>query len=420
MNYSLFFILLFLHSLNFAISLTLNLQLKTLTHDFILDSVSQIYQQIPFQIPTINICFGTPNKQCFDMALSINLLHSIIESEKSECKHFKHQFNSNLSLTFDDKTWKSTVGFCLFNKRDYFIIGKICLDTISMNGREPFENKLSFVLADSDHQFPSINIDGYLGLQKYSYDQSRSENFLSSLYQSGIIKNQVFTFNYTSHGGSKVSFGEKNTTKYNTCDTSNKIISRTDWFCEISTIQMGDLQLNINENVAFFDSESSAVYASFHLGLYIFNYIQLQMINENSKQCNIQEEGRYMLLICSLNAKISNIPKMHIKMSSAEIVIDWSNLMKLTEVNGEMVYVSLFIVDKNDDQYWHIGLSGFIDHSIYFDKDNLQIGIMYLGTGNKNTSKGNSNYSKKVITLVIIIVLSLGLIQIVFKKKLMY
>lgn len=401
----------FIISIKSSICLQFNLQSNTFSFDFTLNSVSLLYEKIPFQVPSVKLCFGTPNTQCFNMVLSTTLIHTIVEITESEQKHFTNQFNHSLSSTFDEKTFKSGMGFPLFDIRDYYFVGKVSLDVIGFPNMPSFQAKYGFAACKSRHKFPLFPIDGYLAMSKHQYAFEPYMSLITYLYNNGVIDRPAFTLNYNSQGGGTVTFGE-NATDYYMCHSSDDRRSIIEWDCNVTMIEIGTLKLGkmVENNIILFNSVTSAVIAPYHIGLEIMHYV----IKTLDNKCKTSDSLGNVILICDENTKIKKIPPLHIKINNTELMIEWKYLLKLTEIDNTMSYISLFIADRQYNNYqWTIGMPGFIDHSIYFDKSTMTIGIKYMSTSMEDRIKQNI----QIVLVILTLILCPGVILLCLLKK---
>lgn len=376
-----------------------NLQPITLSHDFTLETISSIYQSIPYTIPTVSLCLGTPNNQCMNFIISTITSQTMIEKQ-SDANFFAHQYDPSASITFDDKTVKTTMGFPLFGVKDYYFSGSIILDVVGFKGHEPLKNKFKFVYVNPSRFRSTIKVDGYLGMKKNS-DGYSPYLFLEHLFLNKVIDKQTFMLNYNSDNKAIVAFGEDISSITNsTCSTNDSYVNfRRSWYCNITKFSIGDMHIDSNKTIAEFVSVQSVIIASHIPGKAIIDSI----INITDSKCEARNYTKYLILVCDKSLNVKALPPIKITMESAEWIIEWKQLMKLTKEDNELHYVSLFIVDTKNNYDWSIGLPGFIDHTIIFDRDNLTIGI-------ENNLRLSLNVDNSLLFIQTILYMSIGVI----------
>lgn len=400
-------LIIFLFQLKSLLTLSFNLEQNEMIHDITLDSYVTLFENQHFNLPIIQLCFGTPNSQCFNLALSTTLQDLILESSFSKGKHFNQQYNSSDSFSYFNAKFRRTMGFPLLDNKEYYLFGEETRDFIHFPNSKYLKQPLTFVLIESAHTTTHINLDGFLGLKISDPLIESKNNFLNCLNDNNLISSKTFALSYYQNGSGIASFGE-DWSQYDYCNLTQKSKDTTKWQCELNRLTIDNLNITLQNKIIQFDSVKNAVIASLDTGMLIFEYI----INNTSTSCRYIRDKNCFVLLCHVSTRIDLFYDIHLYMNKVEIVIKWSNLFRLANINGTKVLLSSFLVNTVvEEDYWIIGIPGFIDNTIVFELNEMKVRIIQA-----SNAEGFKVFETVNIFIAILIILFFGVCFIIYVK----
>lgn len=220
-------LLLCLNLLDSINSFEMQLKPQKIENDTHLHGLTKLLHNIPFNLPTINLCIGTPG-QCFTLALSTINGFSVIESIDSKELIFNNQFDYKKSLTYIEAIKDKNIGVFLMGIKYYYLDGLVTEDHLTI----PIDKSKSsipfkFLLAQANHKYPHINFDGFIGMQKIFTDTlyfcQTDMSLMKYLKRSDYISKENFVMEYNQQGGGRIVFGEEeNYSQYKTCKSTSR------------------------------------------------------------------------------------------------------------------------------------------------------------------------------------------------------
>lgn len=403
-------------------SFELRLIPKRIDHDINLYGLTDLLHNIPFDLPTTILCIGTPS-QCFNLALGTSCSFSVLESSESKELMLNTQFNPRRSSSFTDNIQNRKIGGFLMGISYYYFDGFLSGDVLTI----PIETEKStipfkFVLKTSDKKYPHLNFDGFLGLQKVidnmQYFGDSQFSLMENLIRSKYITKKSFGIEYNSQGG-RILFGEEEYyANYKKCNSSTSYRFQYKWDCSLNEIRIGKTIKTIPITTrATFEAMESFIFAHETAGGdFVLEYI----IKHYPTYCRPQKQKNNTVIICNEDTDIASIPDLILRMNETQLVIQWVNVFKMTEIDGVKKYIGAFIVgnvvDYLNRDHWSIGVPGFIDNSILFDHDNNSIGVKYLKEINKGRMPDLCLLTKTIL-LINFSLITIGIILLVFMNS---
>lgn len=396
-------LLVFIISIRKSLFVVLNLDSQFLINDFTLNI--SYFKTISFDVPTMKICLGRPQPQCFSLALSTTHIDTIIESTNSQMT-FNNQFNKLASITFERIIPRISVGFVFFRNYDIFLNGIGAKDVFYLPFNSLSDEKLLFTLIENRDQTPKVNIDGILGLKLSKESDNSTYSFIDYLYMTNQIAKNNFALEYTSKGNRTIYLGETYLQNIGYCNLMNERTPFVYWNCGVTKIEFGNILIDSSDDKLEFNSLSSVIVSPYETGIDILNNI----IMLSRSNCYYEIENDLLMLMCGNDTKVNSFPNLIISMGDADLVMRWSNLFRITDINGTMVYLSYFIVKTNPtDLIWSIGVPGFIDNFVIFDVEGKRLGIV-----NKNDF-GKINMFNILALNIIIFLVGISLLFVIKK-----
>lgn len=410
-------------------SMRFSLKKTLMSNDITSNEVSPVLFNIPYLLPTIDLCFGTKKSQCFTLGLGTSVESVVLESSSSQEKHFNKQFIETVSPTYDNKTSNTIISFRLLQVNIFHVLGRVVFDYIHFPNRAiATQKKFTFLVFSSFEEFDPINLDGVLGLKKCIYEPYSVRNtssFLNYLYEINVIKEKVFALRYNRDGSGLFIIGEDYEIKkdsYSICNSSIINDNQKQWDCTLNMIKIGTETIILLAKEIIFDSIRNSISAPHEEGSVLLNYVR-SLFGYNKTEgtegkCRLQKESPPIntIMICDDDIVISSIPDLHFLMQDMDLIVKWSDLLKMTTINNTNVYVSLLFInhkiEEKKQEVWILGLPGFYDKTIMFNKTANVIGIsVHVQSSDEKIILYCFNMFMLLLGVVLIIVLF-----IIFKK----
>lgn len=397
------FIVNFFHS---TISFNFALKSNKMAYDISLDQYS-IFQNISYYIPTMELCFGTPISQCFNLAISTTIAFILIEDGKKSLHCFNKTFSTAKSTSF--YITGTSLGIKLYDP--HMILAEVDNDYIAFPQNDSFNSKISFLLLVGKVDF-RLPIDGIIGMQKYYSSQSQFDgsqySLLHYLFSSTkAISEPVFALRYNADGTGNIYFNE-DYGNYPRCKSTYKFRVFPYWNCDLNGLYLGQDKIDIEKTSIIFDSFKSIISVPTHVGLKILN----EIVKIQGDKCIIKYDLQHQFLLCNKDIVFDDFPDVTLKMNEIDLVLKWKYLFKEKLYQNNDGLISLFAVNnfpKEDDDSWVIGAPGFIDNMLIFNSTDGYIGLL---PGNKFIK----HRSRKVIDLMLMMDLITGVVLIIITK----
>lgn len=389
---------------HFITPTTIKLSPRIITGDYAIDW-SPLLRSLSFSLPTIQICFGTPNDQCFNLTPNTISSYTILNINHSA----SHLFNHSLSSTFTQSG--NTLSF---TSNNVSITGNTVSDIIGIpTWKFIFNKHFPFLLSRNLFGLYQINIDGFIGLHKYYNSETffhlPEVSLVNYFYENQFLIRKSFTLNYTDDGRGTIEFG-KDTTLYSKCYSLINDIINPNWDCNVSQVQFGDKVMKLTKNKAIFNSISSLITVPKPIRHFLLDYF----IVLSDRHCFLINESKKKYIRCDREINIFDIPDIVLQLGEVvHLKLRWANMLKLLNEN---TYLSTIVVDMENDSIWEIGIPGFIGNSITFDNEDSSIGIIEQKSIDNSTDKRNIN--KVLISIVSLIeVIGIAIVIIVKTKR---
>lgn len=324
-----------------------------------------------------NICFGSANK-CFDMQIDMNSLITWVPDSENQSKVSK-KFDRSESRTC------STIRQDTFTFEDgrrmagYVVSDRLQIGNFAVDG-------FNFVSASNTENFNYAN--GMLSLGYAIGSSSDGElSFLAQLYQKGMIKHKVISFDFISKSSGSLSIGKipskivSDYQNYGTCtlepdlnkEGQNNSVKRP-WYCRIKGLVLG--KNSVTDKVIQFSSRNAKFDFTTNKNLFpIANLLKMEKeyfkSQIDSGDCNFGIKNGYYTFTCAEN--------------------NYSNLSDLTLMFENWgIHIpreDIFIFDKTDNEYEFIfyakdGYDGFVigtelmkKFTMVFDESNQNVGF---------------------------------------------
>ena len=381
--------------------------------------LSPYLSKIINKLPIINLCIGNPI-QCFSLSIDLTLYYTILQDNDIEHKIFNKNFNKNLSNTF--KSNNNTFNFFFQN---FYITTNIVEDEITLklnnNDNIQIKNKFPFGLIKTDKKMDKVLIDGFIGLirnytlKKENYNETF--NLINYIYKSKFpnSNSKIFSLNYKSDNNGNIKGGEfsiNENEKYNKfCiinETNNLIAKDEKWFCVIKYISINNKQLNFTYKI-YFHSLSPLIKIPREAGMFIL----INMMKKSNNLCKIiSEDNTNNFLICPFDFNTKKFDDIEFHFDNINYyVIRPEFLFEKIHFKGKDILIFKIITFEIEGNDFIIGIPGFIENKIIFDKNN-KIGFIPLFISRKE----ELNILIKNIYIIIIIICILGIINLFYLK----
>ena len=255
-------------------------------------------------------------------------------------------------------------------------------------------------------------------------------NFINYLYKNNFIKDYVFSFEPKSKTETLVNIGEKISTDYNKCFSSNKlveIIKNSDeieekgyWNCLLNDITIDNSEkhfLKGDKNYAVFDSISQDIHLPYDSGMDILNYIN----DITGKKCYFEEksfsgpskkEYSYTYLVCSNRVNMKNVSDLKFIFEGFELKMGKNVLISPYDCTKKRVNILAY---KNL-RYIRIGVPILKKYHIVFDYKDNSVGIIQDKSYLFDELKSNSFSYYCIVILILIILVILFTLRIKSRK----
>ena len=367
-----------------------------------------------YHILKTEICIGLP-LQCFKVAYDTGSPYLILGLINTNSK-FSKNFNSSKSQTF-----KSALNsFFAIPYRYGVIQAREVSDYLKLPENLKSKYLISFLVTWNTTE--KYEFDGILGLgnnyPKRDEDNSFDERFsyIHNLYNNGIIKKKIFGHEYKNRTHGYLYLGEIPPSigyNYYKCQVAPFIPYINKWHCESRAISFSKGK-NFTQFHSPFAFDTS--YVDIRGPYYEGNAI-LSGINEIfDKKCNfiseeIDDEQRYIKLVCDYDIDIKKIPDIIFYLRGFELRLRNIDLFRIVLIDGKKKYMAKIVGDTRYS-FWNLGEPILKNYNMVFNYEDNTVGF----SANENLSEGDWTITIILgIVFVIFGILSLYLISI--RKK---
>ena len=377
-----------------------------LTHD--MESANDIYN-----ILTTELCIGNPI-QCFKFAYDTGNQYLIIGVKNTKAK-FSKLFNTSLSQTFKS----SANTFFSIPYRYGIIQAREVSDFLKLPNNLQAKYMLSFMISWNTTE--KYEFEGILGLgnnyPKRDEDNSFDERFslVHNLYSNGVINKKLFGHEYKSRKRGYLYLGEVPPSlgyDYYKCPVAPFIPYINKWHCESRAIALlpGHNFTQYNSPYAF-DTAYVDLRGPFFEGSGILSEIKdlfgekCQFISED-----IDENNRYVKLVCDYDIDISNCPDVIFTLKGFGLRAKNFDIFRIVLIDGKKKYLSKIVGDTRYT-YWILGEPILKNYNMVFNYEDNTVGF----TENENLKEGD--WSLTIIFMIIFIVIGIITIYLVKNRK---
>ena len=370
----------------------------------------------------IELSIGTP-AQKFNISLDLNdNFYSCFLANNLPNINFSSLYNKSISSTYKCEKEKVYFTIEVFNKAEIFS------DNINFlfDGKN-IEKSLKFLLIDNLQII--IYTPGFIGLAlKNDNRQLEEYSFLYQLKKSGLIKNEIFYFNFENEESGKFIIGEDLFNNENFLKIKvgyiSQVSSKLLWSFNFDEIYYGNsINLGIGNGVL-----------GLAYGLTIGPYNYEQIINSvfvKEKDCylNYTEIGNLVLkyYYCEKNIDIEDrIQNLTFVLKSSNFNFTFTGHDLFFNEDNKKFFKILFLFDSNQ-QYWYLGHNFLQKYKIRFDHNRklLYIPLREYEENNNDNKKDDDWNIVNMITkwqfwlciFLVIIIIGLILFIIIYIKK---
>ena len=310
-----------------------------------LESANDIYN-----ILTTELCIGNPT-QCFKFAYDTGNQYLILGVQNTKAK-FSKLFNTSLSQTFKS----STNTFFSIPYRYGIIQAREVSDFLKLPNNLQAKYMLSFMMSWNTTE--KYEFEGILGLgnnyPKRDEDNSFDERFslVHNLYSNGLIDKKLFGHEYKSRKKGFLYLGEVPPSlgyNYFKCPVAPFIPFLNKWHCESRTISLLPGQNFTHFNSPYvFDTAYIDLRGPFFQGNAILSDIKelfgekCQFISEE-----IDEDNRYIKLVCDYDINIGNCPDVIFTLKGFELRAKNFDIFRIVLIDGKKKYLSKIVGDTS-------------------------------------------------------------------------
>ena len=372
-----------------------------------LESYDNIYH-----ILRTEICIGVP-PQCFKVAYDTGSQYLILGLSNTYAK-FSKNFNFSKSETF-----KSSVNsFYGLQYRHGVIQAREVSDYLKLSDNLKSKYLISFLATWNTTE--KYEFDGILGLGNYypkrdednSFDERFS--FVHNLYHNGIISKKIFGHQYKNRTHGNLYLGEFPPSIEYKCPVSPFIPYINKWHCESRAIALSKGQNFTQFHSPFaFDTGYVDIRGPFYEG----NSILTEINDMSEDKCHfiseeIDEEQRYIKLICDYSLDIKKVPDIIFYLKGYELRLRNIDLFRVVLIEGKKKYMSKIVGDSRYN-FWNLGEPILKNYNMVFNYEDNTVGFSV----NENLRDGDWTMTI-ILGIVLIIIGSLAIYLISNRKKL--
>ena len=367
-----------------------------------------------YHILTTELCLGNPS-QCFKFAYDTGNPYLILGVQNTKAK-FSKSFNSSLSQTFKS----SANTFFSIPYRYGVIQSREVSDFLQLPNNLQAKYMLSFMMSWNTTE--KYEFEGILGLgnnyPKKDEDNSFDERFslVHNLYSNGVINKKLFGHEYKSRKEGYLYLGEIPPSlgyNYYKCNVAPFIPYMNKWHCESRSISLtGGQNFTQFKSPYIFDTAYVDIRGPFFEGNSILSEIKeifgekCQFISEE-----IDEENRYVKLICDYDIDISKLPDVIFNLKGGfELRAKNFDIFRVVLIDGKKKYLSKIVGDTRYN-YWNLGEPILKNYNMVFNYEDNTVGF----TENINLKEGD--WSLTIIFMIIFIAVGITAVYLIRNRK---
>ena len=368
-----------------------------------------------YHILKTEICVGVPI-QCFKVAYDTGSPYLILGSANTNAK-----FSKNFNFT-NSETFKSSVSsFYALPYRYGVIQAREVSDYLKLSDDLKSKYMISFLISWNTTE--KYEFEGILGLgnhyPKRDEDNSFDErfSFIHNLYNNGIIKQKVFGHEYKDRTSGYLYLGEIPPTigsNYYKCPVSPFIAYINKWHCESRAIALSNGHNFTQFHSPFaFDTGYVDIRGPFYEG----NSILSEINDASNEKCqfiseDLENEQRYIKLICDYDLDIKNIPDVIFYLKGFELKLRNIDMFRVVLIDGKKKYMSKIVGDSRYS-FWNLGEPILKNYNMVFNYEDNTVGFSV----NENIREGDWTITI-ILGIIFIVIGSLAIYLISNRKKL--
>lgn len=366
-----------------------------------------------YHILTTELCLGSPS-QCFKFAYDTGNQYLILGITNTKAK-FSKLFSTSIS-----ETLKSTTNSFFSIPYRYGIIqAREAADFIKLPNNLQAKFMLSFMMSWNTTE--KYEIEGILGLgnsyPKRDEDNSFDERFslIHNFYSNGVIDKKIFGHEYTSRNKGYLYLGEIPPSlgyNYFKCNVAPFIPYMNKWHCESRAIAL-TTGVNFTQfhSPYIFDTAFVDIRGPFYEG----NSILSEIKELSEEKCDfiteeIDDEQRYMKLICDYDLNIGKIPDVFFYLKGYELRLKNFDMFRVVLISGKKKYLSKIVGDSRYT-YWILGEPVLKNYNMIFSYEDNSVGF----TENENLIEGD--WTMTIILGIIFIIIGVIAVYLVKNRK---
>ena len=367
-----------------------------------------------YYILTTELCLGNPS-QCFKFAYDTGNQYLIIGVQNTKAQ-FSKSFNTSFSQTFKS----SSNTFFSIPYRYGIIQSREVSDFLQLPNKLQAKYMLSFMMSWNTTE--KYEFEGILGLgnnyPKKDEDNSFDERFslIHNLYSNGVINKKLFGHEYKSRREGYLYLGEIPPSlgyNYYKCNVAPFIPYMNKWHCESRAIALSSgKNFTQYKSPYVFDTAYVDIRGPFFEGNSILSEIKeifgekCQFISEE-----IDEENRYVKLICDYDIDISKLPDVIFNLKGGfELRAKNYDIFRVVLIEGKKEYLSKIVGDTRYN-YWNLGEPILKNYNMVFNYEDNTVGF----TENLNLKEGD--WSVTIIFMIIFIALGTISVYLIRNRK---
>ena len=379
---------------------------------------SLLYQNIDtsdniYHILTTEFCIGNPS-QCFKFAYDTGNQYLILGITNTKAK-FSKLFSTSISETFKS----TTNSFFSIPYRYGIIQAREAADFLNLPNNLQAKYMISFMISWNTTE--KYEFEGILGLgnnyPKKDEDNSFDERFslIHNLYSNGVIDKKIFGHEYTSRNKGYLYLGEIPPSlgyNYFKCTVAPFIPYLNKWHCESRAIALSSgLNFTQYHSPYIFDTAFVDIRGPFYEG----NSILSEIKEISGEKCDfiteeIDEEHRYIKLVCDYDLNIGKIPDVIFYLKGFELRVKNFDMFRVILISGKKKYLSKIVGDSRYT-YWILGEPVLKNYNMIFSYEDNSVGF----TENENLGEGD--WTMTIILGIIFIFIGVISIYLVKNRK---
>ena len=366
-----------------------------------------------YNIFTTELCLGKP-VQCFKFAYDTGNQYLILGVKNTKAK-FSKLYDTTISETFKS----SANSFFSIPYRYGIIQAREVSDFLQLPDNLQAKYMISFMMTWNTTE--KYEFEGVLGLgnvyPKLDEENSFDERFslIHNLFNNGVIDKKIFGHEYISRKKGFLYLGEVPPSlgyNYFKCTVSPFIPYMNKWHCESRAIALSN-GVNYTQYTSpyAFDTAYVDIRGPYYEGNSILSEIQ-NILGEKCEFISeeIDEDNRYIKLICEYDVDIGNTPDVIFYLKGFELRAKNFDIFRLVLIDGKKKFLSKIVGDTRYT-YWNLGEPVLKNYDMVFNYEDNTVGF------SENINLKEGDWTKTIILMIIFIVIGTLAIYLVKNRK---